>query len=469
MMNHTISDVERESLGSDRCLSFTDEEISPLLRFTLESAVDEVYWLDSGGRIRLANHTASRNLGWPQNSLIGMNIADFQRGMPEGESLPLNRSMVETEGDEVFEAVHFRRNGSRYPVSVHKRKFPGEGDLKYLVFARDTTHRHEYSRKLKESEKEKTMILNAIHENLVLYDRDFRIVWSNDDPAESSGFSPDELPGNICYELWYGRTAPCEGCTVQRVMEKGESITEEKRLLSGKFVKTSVYPVFNDAGVLIGAVESCLDISKRKHAEKLYRELFSTMQNGFIVLECCPAGDSQGDADDLVFLEVNPVFESLSNLSADDLIGKSVREFFPDGRDDVFSRYAEVARTGVAAVFEDYHSVFHRYFYIQAYSPRRGQVAVLYTDNTELVNLNEQKKQSLMQIERNFEQLAILNDEIRNPLQVIIGLSHLSPSKESDKILDQAYVIDALVQKLDQRWLESEKIRDFLRKHYEYT
>lgn len=210
-MNSLSSDFLREHAGSDLCLSFTDEEISPLLWFTLESAVDEVYWLNAAGTIRFANHTASRNLGWSGNELVGMNIAYFERDMPEGESLPLNRSLVDPEGEEVFEAMHRRRDGNSYPVSVHWREFPGVGDLKYLIFARDTTHRYEYARRLKTSENEKTMILNAIHENLVLYDRDFRIVWANDDPAESAGLSPDELPGRVCYELWYGRTAPCEG------------------------------------------------------------------------------------------------------------------------------------------------------------------------------------------------------------------------------------------------------------------
>ena len=47
------------------------------------------------------------------------------------------------------------------------------------------------------------------------------------------------------------------------------------------------------------------------------------------------------------------------------------------------------------------------------------------------------------------------------PLQVIIGLSLLSPAEESEKILNQAFVIDKLVNKLDQRWLESQKNQGF--------
>lgn len=445
--------------------TFTDRELAPLLWFTLESAVDEVYWLNVSGTIRFVNKRAARSLGWPRDELNGMHISDIQEEMPPEKALPLNRSLVNTEGEEVFEAVHRRRNGSRYPVSVHRRVFPGTGDLQYLLFCRDTTHRHEFVWRIKEAAAEKTMILNAIHENLVLYDRDFHILWCNDDPAEWFGLSPDALPGRICYEILYNRTTPCEGCTVRQVIEGGVPITEEKRLGNGRFVKTSVYPVHDAGGEVIGAVESCLDISKRKSAEQRYMELFSTMQNGFVVF----ALEERNGTDDLVFLEANPAYEALSGLLVHELIGNSCRTLFPEGRDAIISRYAAVARTGAPAVFEDYNPIFRRHFRIQAYAPKRGQVAALYTDITEVVNLNEQKKQSLIQIERNFEQLAILNDEIRNPLQVIIGLSILSPAEESEKILEQASTINRLVNTLDQRWLESEKIRDFLRKHYDYT
>lgn len=466
-MDHKPSDILHECATADICQSFSDDEIDSLLWFTFESAVDEVYWLDSAEIIRFANQAAVRGLGWERDDLIGRHISQIQREMPKDESLTLDRRLVDPEGEDVFEAEHERRDNSRYPVSVHRREFPGTGDLKYLLFARDTTHRHEYIRRLKASENEKVMILNAIHENLVMYDRDFRIVWSNDDSRNWRGLSPEEQCGHICYELLFGRTSPCEGCVVKEVMKSRQPFSEEKLLPNGRFMELSAYPVIDKRGEVIGVVESCLDISERKNAEKLYRELFSTMQNGFIILEYRPATETEQD--DLVFLEANPAFETISGQGAGELIGNTWRSIFPQGREEIIRRFAAVARTGEGTAFKDYNPFFERHFHIYAYSPRNDQVAVLYTDYTEIFMLNEHNKQSLMQIERNFEQLAILNDEIRNPLQVIIGLSILSPGEESEKILNQAFVIDKLVNKLDQRWLESEKIRDFLRKHYEYA
>ncbi|WP_165074768.1 PAS domain S-box protein [Methanogenium sp. MK-MG] len=82
--------------------------------------------------------------------------------------------------------------------------------------------------------------------------------------------------------------------------------------------------------------------------------------------------------------------------------------------------------------------------------------------------LEEQKREALSQIERNMEELSILNDHIRNPLQVILGLAGNGDAAYYDTMAAQVEEIDSIVCRLDQRCLESEKIRHFLRKHYHF-
>lgn len=82
--------------------------------------------------------------------------------------------------------------------------------------------------------------------------------------------------------------------------------------------------------------------------------------------------------------------------------------------------------------------------------------------------LEEEKVEALSQIERNMEDLSILNDHIRNPLQVILGLSEMGDEKYFDAMSAQVSEIDDIIRRLDQRCLESEKIRDFLQKHYHF-
>ncbi|HUK38295.1 MAG TPA: CHASE4 domain-containing protein [Methanomicrobiales archaeon] len=77
-----------------------------------------------------------------------------------------------------------------------------------------------------------------------------------------------------------------------------------------------------------------------------------------------------------------------------------------------------------------------------------------------------QKREAYEQIEKNIEQFAILGDHIRNPLAVIVGLADLSEGATTVKILDQAKIIDGIIDQLDRGWIESEKVREFLRRYY---
>ena len=89
-----------------------------------------------------------------------------------------------------------------------------------------------------------------------------------------------------------------------------------------------------------------------------------------------------------------------------------------------------------------------------------------FIDITAYKQMEMAKKKVLEQIEQNIEQFAILNDHIRNPLAVIMGLSSLSPGEISDKIILQAREIDRIVTQLDRGWIESEKVRDFIKRYY---
>jgi PAS domain S-box-containing protein len=93
-------------------------------------------------------------------------------------------------------------------------------------------------------------------------------------------------------------------------------------------------------------------------------------------------------------------------------------------------------------------------------------VMVSFIDITEKKQMEMAKRKALEQIEQNIEQFAILGDHIRNPLVVIVGLSSLAQSDLSDKIILQAREIDRIITQLDIGWIESEKVRDFIKRYY---
>ncbi len=80
------------------------------------------------------------------------------------------------------------------------------------------------------------------------------------------------------------------------------------------------------------------------------------------------------------------------------------------------------------------------------------------------IEMDEARRKAYRQIEKNIEQFAILVDQIRNPLAVITGLAELKiDSNLRDMIVEQVNKIDRLIEKLDKGWIESEKVREFLR------
>lgn len=288
---------------------------------------------------------------------------------------------------------------------------------------------------------------------------------------DSKGLKPEELTGKVCHKLWYDRESPCENCAVKKAMEYRKPFTEEKLNSRNNYIKVQAYPVFDDNGKVIGAVESSLDITKRKKAENdlkisemKYKELFSTMTNGFVLHELIT--DEKGEPADYRFLKINNAFEKMTGLSAEEIKGKTMLELFPGSDRELIKRYGRVALTGIPDEFEDYNRYLNRHYHIYSYCPKKGQFVAIFTDITDLIELKKQKKESLEQIEKNLQDLAILNDEIRNPLQAIAGYVILEENKYTDKIISQIKVIDNLVNRLDKGWLESEKIRDFLIKHY---
>ena len=82
-------------------------------------------------------------------------------------------------------------------------------------------------------------------------------------------------------------------------------------------------------------------------SEERYRTLFSTLLEGFCVVEVM--FDDEGKPVDYRFLEVNPAFEKQTGLH--DVQGKLMRDLAPDHEAHWFEFYGKVALTGEPARF----------------------------------------------------------------------------------------------------------------------
>jgi|GEM_PF-835925 len=79
--------------------------------------------------------------------------------------------------------------------------------------------------------------------------------------------------------------------------------------------------------------------------------------------------------------------------------------------------------------------------------------------------MERERMEAYRQIERNIEQFAVLTDHIRNPLQVIQGMADLIDDPRAEKIREQVRQIRAILKQLDEGWVESEKVREYLERY----
>jgi len=220
-------------------------------------------------------------------------------------------------------------------------------------------------------------------------------------------------------------------------------------------------------------IANSLDITERKLAEKAilesetkFRELFNNVSEA-VFLHKVSKDNRRGN-----FVEVNDTAcrrlgytrEELLNLSVADINTTEIRK-------DDEKRVKELKKAG-SIEFEGVHvrkdgtefPVFVKARIVEI----SGEMYILSLARDISGEKKTKKEQAelLKKIEENLVQMSTLNDRIRNPLCVIAGIVDLEGGENSEKILDQVNEIDDIINQLDRGWVESQKIRDYLKKHY---
>lgn len=177
-------------------------------------------------------------------------------------------------------------------------------------------------------------------------------------------------------------------------------------------------------------------------------------------------------------VRMNHIIERITGRTAAECIGAPLQNLFSPDQADRVNRLLETTQSGVK--WENVElPVLHLDGTLRTVlwntstlfdSDGITPVATLAQGNdvTDERRYGAEKDAALVEIQKNIAQLAILNDEIRNPLMVIITCADLLGNEELlDQIMVQAQRIDGMVNFLDQRWAESEKVLNAIRKHYQ--
>jgi len=355
-------------------------------------------------------------------------------------------------------------------TSVVKRDAKGKVSG-YQGIIRDVTAEVQAREALENSERRYRTFLDSMNDMAFLKDPEHRYVVANGMLQKFLGLPESGIVGKTDYELMEaGAAERCVMSDNETLAAERPVITEER--LGDRIFETRKFLVRLEHGdVFIGGY--IRDVTESRHAElammeseEKFRELFNNAGDAIFLHEI---GGPDGPGR---FIEVNRVACERLGYSREEFLEMTPADIdTPGSLDQVPGVMGELCREG-HVTFEGVHAKkgggevpveisAHTFEF-------RGRKVVLSIsrDITERKIFQEKLTESLDQISRNMVQFAILNDQIRNPLQVIMGEVTLDREPDRNRILDQITKIDGMISRLDRGYLESEKVREFLKRHY---
>ena len=203
-----------------------------------------------------------------------------------------------------------------------------------------------------------------------------------------------------------------------------------------------------------------------REAEERYRTIANLVDESIYII-----------GKDRTVLFVNPCAAEILGIKPDDIAGRPFDAVLPAGAKDAMAEaFDQVFRTKKpfrkTSRFDLPGGPVWLDTSLMPFWTRRDEVGgiVGISRNITIRVLLEQaaEREGISRLEKNMEEFQVLNDHIRNPLQIIAALTNLDAGPNAEKILAQVAIIDELVTRLDKGWVESEKIRSFLLRHYKH-
>jgi signal transduction histidine kinase len=211
---------------------------------------------------------------------VTMPPSEYTRFLPAdeaflvGQHISLALAAMGSEYANQFEHHILRPEGEQRSILVRYGVVCGQDGLVIGIRGvnQDVTSQKMVEEALRNSEWEKSLILNIVDSHIIFYDTEMNILWANKAAGDSVAMASNDLLGRRCWETWHGRNEPCLNCPVIAARDTGhpheaEIVTPDERIWSIR-----AYPIRNDSGQVIGTVEFTQDFTERTAIEKALRK-----------------------------------------------------------------------------------------------------------------------------------------------------------------------------------------------------
>ncbi|MGA8848581.1 MAG: PAS domain S-box protein [Dehalococcoidia bacterium] len=303
-------------------------------RTILEEMEESYFESDLGGHFTFVNNSACRDLGYSKEELIGRSYKDHT-AEDDIESVfrfynEVYRTGVPNKG---FPGKIIRKDGSQrfIETSISPRRNDKGEIIGFRGVGRDVTERKQTEEALRQSEEKYRTILENMEDAYSEVDLGGHLTFVNNSVCRDLGYSREELMG-MSYK---GFTAEDDIESVFRafnevyqtgVPNKGFPWKTTRKDGTHGFAETSVSPLRNNKGEIIGFRSVGRDVTERKETEEKlrqsrerYRALFDSSVIGTLVV----------DAETMKVVIGNQAAEKIFGVAEGEGAGLNVLDFIP--------------------------------------------------------------------------------------------------------------------------------------------
>ncbi|MDP1773003.1 MAG: PAS domain S-box protein [Methylobacter sp.] len=421
-----------------------------LMDFALNQVREAVYIIE------LANHNfisvndeACRALGYSREELLRMNVLDIDPDGDRAEMQQLQRD-IDAADLTVFERRHKTKDGHIFPVEINAQVFEYEGRPTSIALARDITERKRTQHDIALM----SQALSKVREAAYLMGDDARFLYVNDESCRALGYTRGELLTMAVMDI-------NPGSTVEMVRELWQRQREERTVqpfeTAHRRKDGSIFPVeinasqFEYDGKTYG-LSLVRDITERKRIEAEIHALNADLEQRVLerteelrqqtrylrtLIDTLPMLAWLKDKESR-FLVVNQAMALACAHSVDDLVGKSVLDFWPREHAEAYDADdAEVMATGQRKTVEEpFVDVRDGTIWIETFKAPildedgsvLGTVGIA-RDISDRKAMEMAREAALAEAERlaklRSEFMARMSHELRTPLNSILGYSQI--------------------------------------------
>ena len=296
-----------------------------------KNSPEALVYTDEKGNIFDINPNFTTLFGYCLKEIKGRNIDDgmitSSDKMEEAKKLT-DRVLKE---DFYFETVRKKKNGTLFPVAISGSQIVIGGRFTgFIASYRDITERQKMTEDLKNSEEKYRTLYENIPVGHYQADKEGNILIVNPPAAKLLGYdSPKEIIGkNLIKDLYYApedREIFLEELKKRKGIVKDYEITLKRRDGTPVNVSTSSHYYYDKEGNIAGVEGIFVDITERQEAEMaiVYEQslLLALMEN---ISDHIYFKDKKKR-----FIRVNKTKAEYSDITAEEMIGKTDFDFFP--------------------------------------------------------------------------------------------------------------------------------------------